>query len=408
MLSTRFVARLASFAFASALVFTFTLSIAPANATPNPDGSRLRLGIGFEENLGQAAKTTRFLARGDGMLVELRENGASFHLRGDEHTTPREVKLGFVGARERVRTFGDSPLAGVSHYYRGNDPTQWITGARHFARVRYDDVYPGVDVLFYSKPDRDVEYDLLVAPGIDPSVIALRLEGAERVTIDAAGNLVIEAGAQKLVHKRPYVYQHVDRERREIAAEYRIDDDGLVRFEVAAHDPARALVIDPVLTYATYLGGTLGERIGDIAVDAGGNVYATGYTFSLDFPVTNGTVVSGGSDLFVTRLNAAGNAIIYSTFIGGSAAETDGRIHVDADGNVYVSGTSNSVNFPTLNAAQPANAGGIDFVALKLSAAGTLTYSTYVGGSSLELFADGMAVDTSGAVHITGDTVSQN
>ncbi len=384
------------------------LAIVPAAAAPRADGSQLRLGVGFEENLGQAASATRFIARGDGMLVELRENGASFHLRAGDDTAPREIRLGFVGARERVRTIGDSRLAGVSHYYRGNDPEKWITGARHFARVRYDDVYPGVDLLFYSKPERDVEYDLVVAPGTDPSVIGLRFDGAERVSIDAAGNLVIEAGSQRLIHKRPYAYQHVDRQQHEVAAGYRIDDDGLVRFDVADHDRSRALVIDPVLTYATYLGGTLGERIGDITVDAGGNVYATGYTFSLDFPVTTGAAVSGGSDLFVTRLNAAGNAVIFSTFIGGSAAESDGRVHVDADGNVYLSGTSGSTNFPTINAAQPANAGGTDFVALKLTAAGTLTYSTYIGGSSFELFADGMAVDTSGAAHITGDTISQN
>lgn len=399
-------ARLPSLACISVFLASFVAGHAASAANAKPP--LLRLGLGFEENRGQAAAATRFLARGDGMLLELRERGASFHLRGAVDGASREVRLAFVGARERVRTLGDSPLTGVSHYYRGDDPSRWILGARHFARVRYDDLYAGVDALFYSKPERVLEYDLLVSPGTDPAVIGVSIEGADAVSIDDDGNLVIEAGGERLLQKRPYAYQTFDRERRELAAGYRIDADGVVRFEVAAHDPTRVLVIDPVLTYATYLGGTLGERIGDITVDAGGNVYATGYTFSLDFPANDGSGKSGGSDLFVSRLNAAGNALVYSTFIGGSAAESDGRIHVDRDGNVYVSGVSGSTDFPTVNAAQPALAGGTDFVALKLSASGTLVYSTYVGGSSFELFADGMAVDANGAAHITGQTISQN
>jgi hypothetical protein len=373
-----------------------------------PDGAPLRAGIAFEENRGQVDPATRFLARADGMLLELREQGAILTLRGADDRAPREVTLGFAGGRERVATFGDSLLSGVSHYYRGNDPARWIEGARHYARVRYDDVYPGVDVLFYSKRERVLEYDFVISPGTDPGTIALDVGGADAVSIDAEGNLVITAGGEKLVQKRPYAYQTVDRERREVTADYRIGDDGLVRFDVTGHDPARALVIDPVLTYATYLGGTLGERIGHITVDAGGNVYATGYTFSLDFPVTTGATQSGSSDLFVTRLNAAGNAIIFSTYLGGAGAESDGRVHVDAGGNVYVSGVTGSVDYPTLNAAQPTFAGGTDFVASKLGPTGTLLYSTYIGGGSLELFADGMAVDADGAAHITGQTISQN
>lgn len=379
----------------------------PAQVGAGDKPSQLRIGLGFEENLGQAHRDTRFLARGDGVLLELRERGATFRLSGGAGA-PREVTIAFVGAGTHVRTTGDVPVAGVSHYYLGNDPSRWILGAKHFARVRYDELYAGVDALFYSKPERVLEYDLLVAPGADPTVIGLRVEGADDTSIDGEGNLVIDAGGERLVQKRPYAYQTFDRQRHEVQAGYRIDSDGTVRFEIAAHDPARVLVIDPVLTYATYLGGTLGERIGDIAVDAGGNVYATGYTFSLDFPSTDGSTKSTGSDLFVSRLNAAGNALIYSTFIGGSAAESDGRIHVDRDGNVYVSGTTGSVDFPTLNAAQATLAGGTDFVALKLSPTGALVYSTYVGGGSVELFADGMAVDTSGAAYITGQTISQN
>ncbi len=379
---------------------------AAAAMTRTATPERLALPLSFEENSGQADPSVRFVARGDGFALGLTGAGPVLLVRGAERERSA-VAIRFAAAAPDPELEGQGLLPGVSHYYLGNDPGRWIESTRHYQRVRYRDVYPGVDVVFYAR-GRVLEYDFHVEPGVKPATIGLEISGADDVRLDAAGDVVLALGGRQLVLHRPTTYQRVGRRRLPVETRYRLEAPRLVRLDVGAYDPARPLVIDPVLSYVTYLGGTLGERVGDLTVDPGGNVYVTGYTFSLDFPAAPGTLPAGGSDIFVARLNSAGSALVFSTFLGGSGNENDGRIALDPNGGIYVSGVTGSSNFPVLNAAQPALAGSLDFTVTKLGPSGTLLYSTYLGGSSLELFADGMAVDAMGAAYVCGQTVSTN
>ena len=269
------------------------------------------------------------------------------------------------------------------------------------------------DLVYYGN-QRQLEYDLIVAPGSDPEAIQLAFEGEDELEIDARGDLVLYSdGGQVRLHK-PLVYQEVDGVRREIAGAYVLNGGRQVSFEVAAYDAGKPLIIDPVLSYSTYLGGAGADRGLGIAVDGSGNAYVTGLTRSTDFPTASpiqpafGGAGLGGGDAFVTKLNAAGNALVYSTYLGGSERDSGFDIAVDASGNAYVTGQTESTDFPTASAIQPANAGNADVFVTKLNASGNaLVYSTYLGGGSFEC-GFGIAVDGSGNAYVAGDTSSSD
>src|SRR6185436_9955389 len=273
--------------------------------------------------------------------------------------------------------------------------------------VRYSDVYPGISLVFYGS-ERELEYDFVVAPGADPAAVALAFEGADALRIDDGGDLVLATAAGELRLRRPLIYQETGGERQRVAGGY-VLEEGKVRFQVEAWDRARPLPIEPVLGYSTYLGGASNKQGFGIALDDSGNAYVTGSTVSANFPVSTTpfqAVRVGATDVFVTKLDSSGSTVMYSTFLGGSGDEAGNAIAVDSAGNAYVTGTTNSTNFPMSGAFQPSVRGANDAFVAKLDPTGsTLVYSTYIGSNTDDV-ANGIAVDALGNAYITGSTMS--
>ena len=272
-------------------------------------------------------------------------------------------------------------------------------------------MYPGVDLVYYGN-QRQLEYDFIVSPGTDPDIIALSFEGADQLEVDAQGELVLHAGGGEIRQRKPLIYQEVDGVRHEVAGSYKLKDRNTVGFQLADYDASRPLVIDPVLVYSTFLGGVRNDQGRDITVDASGNAYVTGFTDSVDFPTTIGafdTTHDGNGDVFVTKLNPAGSALVYSTFLGGSSRDFGFGIAVDTSGSAYVTGNSFSSNFPTtIGAFDTTHNGNFDVFVAKLNPSGSaLVYSTFVGGDSLDEGHD-IALDASGNAYVTGPTFSSD
>jgi hypothetical protein len=541
-----------------------------------------KLLLSFEPNLGQADPRVKFLSRGPGYTLFLAEDEAVLALRksgarrqdsgfriqdsgfrrqkseeerrqlsvvrGQLHETregdrsaslitphsslpfpvpspqpPSFLCLKLLRANPAAKVIGVNELPGKSNYLTGNDPKKWRTNVPTYDRVRYENIYPGVDLVYYGKEGGQLEYDFVVAPGADPGAIALAIDAGGQVSsmqkaagsrqpsvvsgsrragsgatdnaprttdntqskiqnrkskissslrIAANGDLIVTAeGGEARFHK-PVVYQMqsaVDsrqstvksrpargessrrpanpkseiqnpnsrqrttdhgqrtsanpkseiRNPKLINARYILKSDGEVAFEIAPYDRTRPLIIDPVLSYSTYLGGSDMDYANAIAVDPSGNAYVTGYTASIDFPLVNPVQSSPGFgvctdgmanfpcfNVFVTKLNPAGTALVYSTYLGGSSEDYATGIALDASGDAYVTGYTNSTDFPVQNALQPENAGGWDVFVAELSADGaSLIYSTYWGGSSDDI-GTGVAVDSSGNAYISGYTDS--
>ena len=307
---------------------------------------------------------------------------------------------------------GLDPVAGYTSYFIGNDPSRWRTAVPRFARVRYEQVYPGIDVVYYGV-DEGPEYDLVVSPGADLGRIVLEFVGVEDLTLHPSGELSFEVGGARVRQRRPHIYQELGARRTHVEGAYRLLGNDRVGFVVGAYDPTRTLVIDPVLSVSTYLGGEYRDGGFDVALDAGGNIYVTGLTRSADFPVSEGAVRAprGPSfDVFVAKLNPSGTALEYGAVIGGLGTDRGSAIAVDEAGNAYVCGTTLATDFPvTANALQKEFAGGtLDAFLFKLNADATaLDYSSYLGGSSPDEGHD-LALDSEGAVYVVGTTVSDD
>ena len=324
------------------------------------------------------------------------------------------LHMKLVGANPSAPITGLDELPGKSNYFIGNEPSKWRTNVPNYAKVKYKDVYPGVDLVYYGN-QRQLEYDLVVAPGADPNVIRLAIQsrdsnGAVPLRIDGQGDLVLETGAEKervRLH-RPVVYQEVNGDRHKISGSYIQMARQEIGFQVAAYDTTRPLVIDPVLVYSTYLGGGDDDEGYGIAVDSSGNAYIAGSTASANFPTkTPLQATSGGfTDAFVAKLNPSGSALLYSTYLGGSNNDIAQAIAVDSSGNAYVTGGTNSTNFPTVGAVQASNHGDYDVFVARLNANGSaLGYSTYLGGGGTDV-GYGIAVDSAGNAYVTGFTGS--
>jgi hypothetical protein len=379
-----------------------------------------KLPLHFEANQGQTESTVKFLARGKGYSVFLRPAEVMLNVRkpsvaegrrqADKAAAPlatktAAVRIRLMGSQPAPEIVGEQPLPGKSHYLLGNDPSGWRTHIPHYARVRYRGVYPGIDLIYYGHQGR-LEYDFVVAPGADPKQIHLDIQGAERLYLDAAGNLVLMVQGRELIQQVPKVYQRIGDVERLIPARYVLTSNRL-GFEVAAYDTAQPLVIDPVLNYSTYLGASNDELGQGIAVDRDGQAYVTGGTTSTDFPTDNllQGELAGGTDAFVLKLTANGQQLVYSTFVGGDGFDIGLGIAIDGKGRAYVTGTTDSTNFPTVNALRGALAGASDAFVARLTVQGTLAYSTYLGGSGFDR-GSGIAVTTKGRAHVTGITES--
>jgi hypothetical protein len=232
-------------------------------------------------------------------------------------------------ANPAAKVTGIDELAGTSNYFIGNDPKKWHSHVSTYAKVKYEGIYSGIDLVYYGN-QRQLEYDFIVAPGADPRRIAFDIRGAQLIRRDARGDLVLKMDDGEIRWHKPVVYQEKDGTKQEIAARYAIPDTNRVTFEVAKYDATRPLYIDPLI-YSTYLGGDSDDIGSSVAVDSAGSAYVTGYTSSTNFPTANPlqSFNGGGTDAFVAKLNAAGSALVYTTYLGGSANDYGLGIAVD-------------------------------------------------------------------------------
>ncbi len=368
-----------------------------------------RLPLRFEANLGQSDRRFDHVVRGPGYEVALSANQVSF--RAGSHP----VTMRFAGANARAPASGEDRLPSATHYLLGRDPAGWLRNVPSFSKVRYSGIYPGVDLVYYGREGR-LEYDFVVAPGGDPGRIALRFDGA-RPRVNRQGDLTLNDGQGQLILHKPVVYQQAFNTRTPVPASFLIRRDGTVGFKIASYDRRRELVIDPVLTYASYLGGLGSDMVTAISLGADGSIYLTGSTNSQNFPTVNplqsGLTPGAGGDVFVTKLNAAGNAIVYSTYLGGADADIALGIGVDTQGSAYLTGATRSRDFPLRQPIQGAFGGagpmwGTDAFVAKLDPSGaSLVYSTYLGGSGDD-GARGIAVGGDGSAIVAGVTASMN
>jgi hypothetical protein len=365
-----------------------------------------RVPVYFEVNRGQAASGVNFLARGPGYSLFLTSTEAVVTLPSGS----RPLRMKFIGAHANARVIGRDELPGRVNYLVGTARASWYTDIPTYAKVEYRNVYPGVD-LVYSAVGDQVKYDLIVAPGRDPGSIALGFEGANRIELMADGDLMLRTEGGAIRHEKPVVYQQIGESRRAVDGRYVLRGSHQVGFEVGAYDASRPLVIDPALAFSSYLGGSGFDQGWRVALDAAGNIYFTGTTASVDFPTANATPIPGGNELedaFVVKVSADGSTLLYATYFGGAGFDQGRDIAVRPDGRVYVTGWTQSADFPTHNAIQPTYGGLDDGFVVQLDPEGdAFVYSTYLGGSQFDIAAS-IAVDAAGAAYVAGSTASRD
>jgi uncharacterized protein (TIGR03437 family) len=357
--------------------------------------------LSFEPNTGQASAEVRYLARGSSYTLYLA--GGETMLAG-RNQSPLRTKL--PGANLSARIAGEGPQASTSNYFVGNDPRKWRTSVPNYEKVRYAGIYPGIDLLYYGK-DGNLEYDWIVSPGADPTMIHMVFERADQLSIDKHGDLVIRVANNEYRHKRPVIHQEVAGKCVLVAGAWKLHGtEG--SFRIGAYDHNKVLVIDPPLIYSTYHGGSGLDYAYAIAVDSVGNTYVTGGTGSANFPTAAPlqSNLRGAEDVFVTKINPSGSAKMYSTYLGGGGPDEGHGIAVDVQGNAYVTGSAGSIDFPTKNAIQATQGGSGDAFLAKLNATGSaLAYSTYLGGSATDS-GSAVALDAAGNAYVVGTTFS--
>jgi uncharacterized protein (TIGR03437 family) len=398
-----------------------------------------KLPLSFEANTGQADKSVRFLSRGGGYGLYLTGDEAVLALRKGDCAAAASarrpnlrrgvadcdqdvVRMRLAGASGAAAApVGEEQLPGKANYLIGNDPAKWRTGVPTYSKVRYGNVYPGVDLVYYGN-QRQLEYDFLVAPGADPKHIRIEFAGAKGLRLGEDGDLVVTAANGAITFHKPVVYQLVNGRRRAVEGSFALLAGYTAGFRLGSYDRAKPLVIDPVLAYSTYLGGTGNATGNAIAVDTAGNAYVAGGASSTDFPVTPGAFqkTNHAGAAFVTKLNPSGTALVYSTFLNGSTGgSTAYALAVDGAGNAYITGDTGGSDFPvTPGAFQTANPrGGFAPFVTKLNPAGTaLVYSTYLGGKgssgsgpygvNSDDVPHGVALDGSGNAYVVGGAAS--
>ena len=365
--------------------------------------SYAQIPLSFVANHGQADKKVKFVSRGSGYSLALAPT--TFTLAISSGASVSVVQATLLGGNTAAKLTGSEQLPTKTNYFIGSDPQKWKTNVPSYAKVKSSGVYRGVDLVFYGNQNL-LEYDFIVSPGTEPSVIALGFEGITDLRVDEKGDLLLRTDAGEIRQSKPVVYQQIDGARRFIPATYLIKDKKQIAFQIANYDRSKPLVIDPTLAFSTFIGGSGIDRGDGVAVDAAGNVYITGNTTSADFPITPGAFQTQKSsldfDVIVSKLNATGTALIYSTYFGGSNREAGNDLALDAAGNAYVTGLTDSPDIPTTPGAfrtTPVGTDEFDAFTFKLNATGTaLVYSTYLGPTT----GIGIAVDSAGNAYIAG------
>jgi len=324
------------------------------------------------------------------------------------------IKAQFIGANPEAEIVAENRLSHNNNYFLGNNPSRWATDVPNYSAVTYRDIYPGIDLKYHGN-GHGMKYDFIVNPGADISQIRIRYDGVEELSVTANGDLEVQTSFGPIHENIPSVYQETAGGMREMRGRYIIPEPGMFGFEVEGYNPSLPLVIDPELLYSTYLGGGGNDQGYGIAVDGSGCAYVTGETGSTDFPTVNpyDGIQNGSYDVFVTKFSAAGNSLLYSTYLGGGGDDQGYGIAVDGSGCAYVTGYTSSTDFPTVNPYDGSyNGGSYDVFVAEFSPAGnSLLYSTYLGGSGDDCgYADspGIAVDYSGCAYVIGYTGSTN
>jgi hypothetical protein len=403
------------------------------------EASYASLPLAFEQNQGQTDSQVKYLARGHGYTLFLTANDAVFslhsqsnlsesskvrqssmsdlqslaHRRKSHKDSTAVVHMHLVGANSLAKVQGSGPTAGIANYFLGNDPSKWHSGVARYARVSYENVYPGVNMAFHGA-ERDLEFDFVLAPGANPAPIRIQFAGDQGIKTNHSGDLVISSAAGDVLLHRPVAYQEQRGTRHPVHARFVLKAGNQVSFELGNYDRSRELVIDPSVSYAysTYLGGSGDDNGISIAFDSNGNAYVTGETTSSNFPGAH-NVLTGAQDVFVTKIASDGSSLIYSTYVGGSSpssnTQSGNSIAVDASGDAFVAGGTTSSNFPSSPGAfQTALKSAENAFVFELNpSGGTLTYSTYLGGTGTGGdIALGIALDGAGKVYVAGFTSS--
>jgi hypothetical protein len=376
-----------------------------------------KLPLTFEPNQGQSALQVRFLSHGEGYTAYLMSGGMVLGLRppAANPDNPKnaqepgaELEFNLVGAANNPTAIGEDQQPGRVNYFLGNDPAKWLTNIPTYGSVRYKNIYPGIDLRYYGN-HRQLEFDFVVQPGSDPSAIQVELKGASHIELSSDGTLTLRLGNEQMQFQCPRIYQEVDHQRVAVNGGYILTDATHLAFQVASFDASQPLIIDPVLVYSTYLGGNGISQATGIAVDNTGSTYVVGYTNSSNFPLTTlGSLSKNAYHVFVAKIDPAGANLIYADYIGGNGEDYGAGLVLDSADEVYLTGSTSSSNYPAVNAFQPQQPGPYTGLLTKVSADGaSLLYSTYLGGNTFDL-PMGIAIDSTGEVHVAGYTMSQN
>jgi beta-propeller repeat-containing protein len=405
------------------------------DAQRGPAEPYTKLPLSFEPNVGQADPRIRFLARGPGYGAFFTGTEIHFSFQTQETTVSNDLRvhklaqhkgpsgrgtrsttfrMSFVNASPNAKLVGLDELPGKSNYLIGNDRAKWRTNIRNYGRVKCHDVYPGVDLLYYGN-QRQLEYDLVVAPGADPNQIRLAFDGVRAMRVESGtGDLLLETGAgQELRHARPNIYQQIGTRRVAVAGNYQILDEQTVAFAVTEYDQAQSLVIDPTVVFTTFITGNSADVPVGVAADNSGNSYITGFTISTDFPMVGGLpALSKDCDLFdaigfncnfrafVAKLSPTGT-LLFSTFFGGEGFDLPKAIAVDLTG-IFITGRTNSLDFGSGQYAYGSSSDGNAFVA-KLTLNGeVLSWAIRFGGVGGSNEANAIALDSSHAAYVAG------
>ena len=396
-----------------------------------------KLPLSFEANQGQSDKQVKFISRSKGYTIFLTPTEAVFSIRQTKQPAVMRMKL--VGGDPGAKLEGQQELQGKVNYLVGNDRNKWHTGVPTFRRVHYSNVWKGIDMLWYGTQSQ-LEYDFVINPGSDVSQVRISIEGADKLTLNEKGDLIANVNGEEMVQSAPIVYQDLPQGRVTIPGKYVLKRDGEIGFEVGEYDMRRPLVIDPILLYSTYIGGDLQDTGLSVAVDASGRAFIAGETSSSEvfFPIENAFQGSQEDTLgFITKLNPAGNDVLYSTFFGDSNGFCTGNlcgtqingIAVTSDGRAVITGaTTNEDNdslLPITDNAFQKNGLCISwcglepnrmvdaFVTMFTADGSELVYSTFFGGRTNYRYsergfdiANAVALDSANRIYITGSTVS--
>ncbi len=379
---------------------------------PKVEESYGKLPLSFEPNHGQAHRNVKYLSRGTGYLLLLSANQATLSMGSEQ------LRMKLENGNQRAQLSPEAQLEGVSNYLVGSERGKWQTNVPNYGRVRVDEVYPNIDVVYYGSDQQRLEYDFIVKPGADPSMIGLNFEGAKSILLDDKGNLTLRMTNSEIIQPAPIIYQEVDGQRKGITGRFRLHDSNRVKFEIDNYDKSRELVIDPKIIYASYHGGSADDRINDVAVDANGNAFVVGQTLSTNLNVTGGVqpINQGGMDAFVVKLNPAGTQRIFSTYLGGDSTDFANGVALMSDGKICLTGGADAeagVDFPTTsNRYQGPNgifrSRSLDVFVTVLTASGSgLFYSSFLGGGDND-GGEGIAVDAANKVYVSGFALSRN